>query len=65
MLGVCIMKIITAIPNTPTMKEEEVDRFLLESKLNLQLATIDEMGDPNIQPIWLYYDKNNNNNKSC
>jgi general stress protein 26 len=57
------MKIISAIANTPTMREEEVDRFLLESKLNLQLATIDEKGDPNIQPVWFYYDKSNNNNK--
>jgi general stress protein 26 len=57
------MKIISAIANTPTMREEEVDRFLLESKLNLQLATIDEMDNPNIQPVWFYYDKSNNNNK--
>ena len=35
----------------------EVDRFL-ESKLNLQLATIDEQGWPNIHPVWFYYDKN-------
>jgi hypothetical protein len=54
------MKIISAIANTPTRREEEIDRFLLESKLNLQLATIDEMGDPNIQPIWFCYDKSNN-----
>lgn len=39
------------------MTEEEADRFLLESKLNLQLATIDEKGDPNIQPVWFSYDK--------
>jgi general stress protein 26 len=38
------------------MSKEEVGRFL-ESKLNLQLATIDERGDPNIQPVWFYYDK--------
>jgi hypothetical protein len=31
--------------------KEEVDRFL-ESKLNLQIVTIDEEGDPNIQPVW-------------
>ena len=42
--------------NAYTMTEEEVDRFL-ESKLNLQLATIDGMGDPNIQPVWFEYDK--------
>ena len=39
------------------MTSEEVDTFL-ESKLNLQLATIDEQGWPNIHPVWFYYDKN-------
>jgi general stress protein 26 len=38
------------------MTEQEVDKFL-ESKLNTQLAAIDEMDDPNTQPIWFYYDK--------
>ena len=38
------------------MSEEEVGRFL-ESKLNLQFGTIDEEGDPNIQPVWFDYDK--------
>ena len=38
------------------MTREEVERFL-ESKLNLQIATIDEKGEPNIQPVWFYYDK--------
>lgn len=33
----------------PAMNEQEVINFL-QSKLNLQLATIDENGDPNIQP---------------
>jgi len=31
---------------------------LLDSKLNLQLATTDDHGEPNIQPVWFYYDKN-------
>jgi general stress protein 26 len=51
-----MMKITGAMGNAYTMTEEEVDRFL-ESKLNLQLATVDEMGDPNIQPVWSEYDK--------
>jgi len=51
-----MMKITGAMGNAYTMTEEEVDRFL-ESKLNLQLATVDEMGDPNIQPVWFEYDK--------
>src|SRR5919106_2133192 len=51
------MKIINATPEIPSMTKEEVDRCL-ESKLNLQLATIDKQGCPNIHPVWFYYDKN-------
>jgi nitroimidazol reductase NimA-like FMN-containing flavoprotein (pyridoxamine 5'-phosphate oxidase superfamily) len=51
------MKIISANTEAPGMTKEEVDRFL-ESNLNLQIATIDEQGEPNIQPVWFYYDKN-------
>jgi nitroimidazol reductase NimA-like FMN-containing flavoprotein (pyridoxamine 5'-phosphate oxidase superfamily) len=50
------MKIVSATPETPGMTKEEVDRFL-ESKLMLQMSTIDEQGEPNIQPVWFYYDK--------
>ena len=39
------------------MTKEEIDRFL-ESKLMLQMSTIDEKGEPNIQPVWFYYDIN-------
>ena len=39
------------------MSKEEVDKFL-EKRLNLQFGTIDENGDPNIQPVWFDYDKN-------
>ncbi len=42
------------MPNKVT--EEEVNSFL-KSKLNLQLATIDEDGYPSIQPVWFLYDK--------
>ena len=51
------MKIVNATPEVPGMTREEVDNFL-ESKLNLQFATTDEQGEPNIQPVWFYYDKN-------
>jgi nitroimidazol reductase NimA-like FMN-containing flavoprotein (pyridoxamine 5'-phosphate oxidase superfamily) len=51
-----IMKIIAANSSIPGMSREEAERFL-ESKLNLQIATIDEKGEPNIQPVWFYYDK--------
>jgi PPOX class probable F420-dependent enzyme len=50
------VKIVNATYEIPGMTREEVERFL-ESKLNLQIATIDEKGDPNIQPVWFYYDK--------
>jgi PPOX class probable F420-dependent enzyme len=38
------------------MNEEEVNQFL-ESKLLLQIGTVDDEGDPNIQPVWFVYDK--------
>src|SRR6188472_3831945 len=41
------MKIISATSEIPSMTNEEAEKFL-ESKLNLQLATIDEQGDQNI-----------------
>lgn len=51
------MKIIQATSEIPSMTREEVDR-ILESKLYLRLATMDEQGWPNIHPVWFYYDKN-------
>jgi PPOX class probable F420-dependent enzyme len=51
------MKVVAATSEIPSMTREEAEKFL-ESKLNLQLATIDEQGEPNIQPVWFYYDKN-------
>jgi general stress protein 26 len=50
------MKVIDATYEIPGMTREQAERFL-ESKLNLQIATIDEKGEPNIQPVWFYYDK--------
>ena len=48
--------LIQAIPGMPKpVTEDEVERFL-ESKLNMQLATLDKDGYPNIQPVWFYYD---------
>jgi general stress protein 26 len=38
------------------MSKEEANKFL-ESKLLLQIGTIDDEGDPNIQPVWFDYDK--------
>jgi nitroimidazol reductase NimA-like FMN-containing flavoprotein (pyridoxamine 5'-phosphate oxidase superfamily) len=50
------MKVISATSEIPGMTREEAERFL-ESKLNLQIATIDEKGEPNIQPVWFYYNR--------
>ena len=55
------MKIIQATPEMPGMTEVEVRKFL-ESKLNMRLGTVDERGDPNIHPVWFYFDNKNNNN---
>jgi hypothetical protein len=44
------MKIISATSETPGMTKEEINRFL-KSKLMLQIATIDERSEPNIQPV--------------
>jgi general stress protein 26 len=51
------MKVIQAIPNMPNpVTEKEVINFLA-SKLNIQVATIDEEGYPMIQPIWFVYNE--------
>ena len=51
------MQLIRSLPGIPNkVTEEEVNSFL-KSKLNLQLATIDEDGYPSIQPVWFLYDK--------
>lgn len=52
------MKINNAIPGFgPQLTEEHVDKFLT-SKLNLQLGTVDEKGDPNINPVWYLHENN-------
>ena len=37
--------------------ETEIEKFLEGSRLNIQVATIDENGYPNIHPTWFYYDR--------
>lgn len=50
------MKLVQAMPSMPKpVTEAEVEKFL-ESKLNIQLATIDEEGYPNVQPVWFIYE---------
>jgi general stress protein 26 len=51
------MKVIQALPGMPKpVTEGEVEAFL-QSKLNMQLATIDEQGYPLVHPVWFLYDK--------
>ena len=54
------MNIISATPETPGMTKEEVDMFL-EKKFMLQISTLDEKNEPNIQPVWFYHDKHRKN----
>jgi general stress protein 26 len=54
--GKVMLKVIQALPGMPKpVTESEVNNFL-QSKLNIQIATIDEEGYPMIQPIWFLYD---------
>lgn len=50
------MKVIQALSGMPRpVTEDEVEKFLRDSKLNMQLSTIDEDGHPNIHPVWFCY----------
>jgi general stress protein 26 len=51
------LKVVQAIPSMPKpVTETEVNNFL-ESKVNIQIATIDEEGYPVIHPTWFVYNK--------
>ena len=51
------MKIVHASPGFGTkLTEDQAVEFLSKGKLNLQLATIDKDGEPNIHPVWYYYE---------
>jgi general stress protein 26 len=50
------MKVINANSELPGMNGMEEVTSLLGSRLNLQLATLDDTGYPNIQPVWFSYD---------
>ena len=41
------------------MTEDEVRDFLVNSKKNVHISTLDEKGEPNIHPTWYYFDNNN------
>ena len=39
-----------------SMTKDEVYDFLSNSKLFARLGTIDEKGDPNVHPVWYFFD---------
>ncbi len=46
------------VPVTDVMTEDEINSFL-QGTLNLHLGTVDEKGEPNIQPVWFHHDTEN------
>ncbi len=51
------MKIVHASPGFGSaLTQQQVIDFLTNSKLNLQLGTIDENSEPNIHTVWYFYD---------
>lgn len=51
------MKIVHASPGFGSkLTVRQVIDFLTNSKLNLQLGTIEKNGEPNIHPVWYYYE---------
>ncbi len=38
------------------MTEGEIRNFLINSKKNTHISTLDERGEPNIHPTWYYFD---------
>lgn len=55
------MKILHASPGFgKPLTEMELNDFLSKSILQLHIGTLDEKEEPNIHPVWFYYEKNTN-----
>ena len=50
------LKVIQALPSMPKPVTESEVNNLLQSKLNIQIATVDEEGYPIIHPTWFLYE---------
>lgn len=51
------MNIVHASPGFGlALTQQQVIDFLTNSKLNLQLGTVDKNSEPNIHPVWYFYD---------
>ncbi|HXG08099.1 MAG TPA: hypothetical protein VNI77_12325 [Nitrososphaera sp.] len=58
-------KLIQALPSmSRSVNEADVER-LLESEFNLQLATLDEGGHPNVVTVMFYYNRKSGNVCQC
>ena len=56
-----ILKILNASPGFGApLTEDEVVNFLIISKLNIHIGTVDKKGESNIHPTWYYFDNTNN-----
>jgi len=54
------MKITHASPGFGSaLSESQVDEFLTNSRLNLLLGTLDSKGEPNVHPVWYFYENGN------
>jgi len=51
------MNIVHASPGFGSaLTQQQIIDFLTNSKLNLQLGTVDENSEPNIHTVWYFYD---------
>ena len=54
------MKILNAGPGfSQPMTEDETISFLTSGRRNIYIASLDEKNEPNIHPVWYYFDPSN------
>ena len=54
------MKILNAGPVfSQPMTEDEAISFLTSGRRNIYIASLDEKNEPNIHPVWYYFDSSN------
>ena len=49
------MRIVKAMPQAPGMTLAEAEDFLAKQKTPMRLGTVDSDGDPQIHPVWYYF----------
>ena len=54
------MKILNAGPGfSQPMAEDETISFITSGRRNIYIASLDEKNEPNIHPVWYYFDSSN------